>query len=49
MRKTEEHPAVQDMSVRFYVSSKKLSTKELHVAFEPMIVQRLCQGSDRRV
>ncbi|TXY60214.1 ISAs1 family transposase, partial [Vibrio cholerae] len=32
MRKTEEHATEQDMSVRFYISSKKLSAKELHDA-----------------
>ncbi len=32
MRKTEERATEQDMSVRFYISSKKLSAKELHDA-----------------
>ncbi|EKO3586378.1 hypothetical protein N6B98_002345 [Vibrio metschnikovii] len=32
MRKTEEHATEKDMSVRFYISSKILSTKELHDA-----------------
>ena len=32
MRKTEEHATEQDMSVRFYIDSKKLSAKELHDA-----------------
>ncbi|MCG6221823.1 ISAs1 family transposase, partial [Vibrio diabolicus] len=32
MRQTEEYATEQDMSVRFYISSKKLSAKELHDA-----------------
>ncbi len=30
MRQTEEYATEEDMSVRFYISSKKLSAKELH-------------------
>ena len=51
MRKSEEH----DMSVHFYISSKKLRANELHDAtrshwgVESMLAQRLFQGSNRRV